>query len=263
MRKHILIPEHRPLYAMRKCFGPTQGPLTQPTPTPVDVIGQLLLQKGKEALTIYEVKVDPTTRKTCSEPVKLTMENYRLPYDEIVGKPDETGELGAIVTDEVGKRAVVTPTIVPDDPAVDGELLADADVPAGWAETPIQQMEAAEAETEAAVETEEDVQQFESVEPAGEAVEEREVQPEELTGIDSEDVNEEPEVEVEPEVESAEEETEETEEAVDDEVDHDETDASAEEATQNQVDPYAGMTKAERKAARRAAAAQAAQQNQN
>ena len=58
MRKFILIPEYRPLYAMAKCFGPTHGPLSKPCPTPVDIIGQLLLQKGNDSITIYETKYD-------------------------------------------------------------------------------------------------------------------------------------------------------------------------------------------------------------
>lgn len=82
--KYIIIPEYKPLYAMRYCFGPTHGPLEKPCPTPIDVIGKLLLQTGNEKLTIYEVKVDPKTHKTVGEPVQLTLTNYKRPYDDIV-----------------------------------------------------------------------------------------------------------------------------------------------------------------------------------
>lgn len=97
MRKFILIPEYAPLYAMKKCFGPTHGPLTKPTPTPVDIIGQLLLQTGKEKVTIYEVipegaNVYPSVRgMRFSDPVQLTVSNYRLPYEEICGKKPDAG----------------------------------------------------------------------------------------------------------------------------------------------------------------------------
>jgi len=82
--KYIIIPEYKPLYAMRYCFGPTHGPLEKPCPTPIDVIGKLLLQTGNEKLSIYEVKVDPKTHKTVGEPVQLTLTNYKRPYDDIV-----------------------------------------------------------------------------------------------------------------------------------------------------------------------------------
>lgn len=85
MRKYILIPEYRPLYAMRHCWGPSYGPLWKPTLTPVDVIGELLLQSGNEKLSIFEV-VKLTNSNRFSEPVQLSLENYRLPYEEIVAR---------------------------------------------------------------------------------------------------------------------------------------------------------------------------------
>ena len=82
MTKYILIPEYAPLYAMHSCFGPEHGPLSQPTRTPIDVIGGLLQQTGREKVTVYEVI--PTDKpKVFSDPVKLTLENYRLPYAEV------------------------------------------------------------------------------------------------------------------------------------------------------------------------------------
>lgn len=85
MRKYILIPEYRPLYAMRHCWGPSYGPLWKPTLTPVDVIGELLLQTGNEKLSIFEV-VKLANSNRFSEPVQLSLENYRLPYEEIVAR---------------------------------------------------------------------------------------------------------------------------------------------------------------------------------
>ena len=85
MRKYILIPEYRPLYAMRHCWGPSYGPLWKPTLTPVDVIGELLLQSGNEKLSIFEV-VKLANSNRFSEPIQLFLENYRLPYEEIVAR---------------------------------------------------------------------------------------------------------------------------------------------------------------------------------
>ncbi len=90
-RKYILIPEPRPLYAMHRCFGPTHGPLSRPCLTPIDVIGELLKQSGDEKLTIYEVLMNED--RTTSEPVQLTLTNYKLPYAEIMANPLKPGQI--------------------------------------------------------------------------------------------------------------------------------------------------------------------------
>lgn len=87
-RKYILIPEYKPLWAMQRCFGPTHGPLKEPCPTALDIIGELLRQSGREALTIFEV---PNPKERKGDPVKLTLDNYTLPYDEIVAGAVATG----------------------------------------------------------------------------------------------------------------------------------------------------------------------------
>lgn len=97
-RKYIVIPEYRPLYAMQECYGPTHGPLKQPCLTPLAVIRKLLMQTGNESLTIMEVIKDEKTGKY-SEPVRLTLDNYMLPYDEIKnGKKVPTSEARVILT---------------------------------------------------------------------------------------------------------------------------------------------------------------------
>lgn len=97
-RKYIVIPEFRPLYAMQECYGPTYGPLKQPCLTPLAVIRKLLLQTGNEALTVMEVTKDEKTGKY-SEPVRLTLDNYMLPYDEIKnGKKVPTSEARVIMS---------------------------------------------------------------------------------------------------------------------------------------------------------------------
>lgn len=79
-RKYIIIPEYKPLYAMRKCFGPEHGPLQKPCLTPVDIIGELIAQKEK--VTVFEVK--KLSDGIFCDPIQLTADNYMLPYDEIV-----------------------------------------------------------------------------------------------------------------------------------------------------------------------------------
>lgn len=95
--KLILIPEYKPLFAMRKCYGPPKGPLEKPCPTPISIIGELLLQSGRDQLTIYEVV--KTSDKTFSDPVQLTRDNYMLTYDEIKNgvQPDPTLKTTKIV----------------------------------------------------------------------------------------------------------------------------------------------------------------------
>lgn len=103
--KYIIIPDYKPLYAMRFCFGPTHGPLEKPCPTPIDVIGKLLLQSGVDKLNIFEVKVDPVSHKTVGEPIRLTLANYKQPYDKIAMKdlPDNK----EVTTKEVDNTPVV------------------------------------------------------------------------------------------------------------------------------------------------------------
>lgn len=97
-RKYIVIPEYRPLYAMQECYGPTHGPLKQPCLTPLAVIRKLLMQTGNESLTVMEVTKDEKTGKY-SEPVRLTLDNYMLPYDEIKnGKKVPTSEARVIMS---------------------------------------------------------------------------------------------------------------------------------------------------------------------
>ena len=121
MRKYILIPEYRPLYAMRRCWGQTHGPLTKPCPVPVDVIGELLSQTGNEAVTIYEVKLNPDGSTTA--PIQLTPENYMKPYDEIAGIK---APVDPIV--ENPEPIPVEPTVLPSEP--DKDEKAEEEAPA-------------------------------------------------------------------------------------------------------------------------------------
>ena len=110
-RKYILIPEYRPLYAMARCWGPLHGPLTKPTPTPIDVIGELLQQTGNEQVTIYETKPDPEHPHQMLPHVRLTRDNYMLPYDEIAGRTQSAKSMEEV---PVTTPTPVEPTIVGD-----------------------------------------------------------------------------------------------------------------------------------------------------
>ena len=127
VRKYILIPEYKPLYAMRKCFGPTHGPLAKPCPTPIDIIGELL--KQKETVTIHEVK--KIEEGVFSDPIQLTLDNYMKSYDEIVAGDSNTDVSGSdeeVVAPAVAE-AVAETVSVPDPeiiPAVE-ETVSTAD----------------------------------------------------------------------------------------------------------------------------------------
>ena len=206
MTKYILIPEFAPLHAMKRCFGRDHGPLKQPAKVPVDIIGMLLMQTGKEKVTIYEVKELPSKnprKKEFSAPVLLTKENYRLPYDEIIGAVSiPTASMMTSDTLPKSEPVAVAPVVVPSspEPEVSENLVVET--------------------------TESEVKTDENNIPAKPVVE---VEPEQTPVVT--------ETAPEPPVEVV------KEEAV--------TETPVVEAQPN---PYAGMTKAERRAARRAAA---------
>ena len=129
-RKYILIPEYRPLYAMARCWGPLHGPLTKPTPTPIDVIGELLQQTGNEQVTIYETKPDPEHPHQMLPHIRLTRDNYMLPYDEIAGRTQSAKSMEEV---PVTTPTPVEPTIVEDKP----EAVSEIDT--GEAETAVYQ----------------------------------------------------------------------------------------------------------------------------
>lgn len=126
MVKYIIVPNYCPLYAMSKCFGPTHGPLTKPCPTPVDIIRELLLQTGVEKVHIYEVGYDTRKKTTYGEPVQLNMNNYKIPYEQLVRKTDSAHDVGEVVTEEVTTSEVITPTIITEAEVVMSEKSSDS-----------------------------------------------------------------------------------------------------------------------------------------
>lgn len=216
MTKYILIPEFAPLHAMKRCFGPEHGPLKQPAKVPIDIIGMLLMQTGKEKVTIYEVKEIQSkkpNKKEFSEPIQLTIENYRLPYDEIIGIKN-TEVVSMVNTDELPTHepVVVAPVVVPSSPVDETENLV--------VET------ANESEDEKVVTMEEPIEEIRIDKP-----------------VSSDNVIEKADAE--------------TSVLKDETISHTENNNN-----NNQPNPYAGMTKAERRAARRAAALAAQQENE-
>lgn len=121
IRKYIMIPEYRPLFAMQECFGPQHGPLKEPCPTPIPVIGKLLRQDGENKLTIYEVLRNAD--RTFTAPVLLTLDNYTLPYEEILGgKKADPGPALEPAKVEANAVAPVIGNFNPPAPAPEPEL---------------------------------------------------------------------------------------------------------------------------------------------
>lgn len=112
-KKYILIPEQHALHALGRIYGPKTGPLDKPTPVPIPVIGELLEQKGKEAVTILEVvpeKVDKMGHVlTWSTAIKLTKSNYMKSYNDILGIPEQKTASTKVETPAT-PAAVVDPT---------------------------------------------------------------------------------------------------------------------------------------------------------
>ena len=167
-RKYIIIPEYRPLYAMALCYGPLHGPLSKPCPTPIDVIGKLLLQSGAEKLTIYEVKADPNNKNKMLPPVLLTLDNYRLPYETIAGMdPSETPAQTKIDKKPETKYEETSPTFKPSNETKEDEsaqMIGDDKV-SDESKVTDQPSEEKEEKTEAVTETTEDTKPLTAAEP--------------------------------------------------------------------------------------------------
>ena len=215
-RKYIIVPEYKPLYAMAECWGPTHGPLMEPCIVPIDIIGKLLLQSGKEAVNIYEVK-----KGTSLPPVKLTLDNYRKPYEEIAGITESAPNV-VMITPE--PEEAVHPVEIKSEPKEEKEV---------------------ELLTSVTPENPDVAETAISADMLGEGIDETNIPAELAESVVTEDTTAEIAM------------TEET-------VSGDATvDLVVEEATTeaDTTDPYAGMTKAERKRARREARAKFGEDN--
>lgn len=230
VRKYIIIPEFAPLYAMAKCYGPTQAPLKAPTLTPVDVIGELLKQTGKQKVTIYEVVKDG---KKFSRPVQLTSLNYRLPYEEICR---QNGVIPPAETVEIVPSAPATKTVTAPEPKEETEAPMEAE-----AETDTSVAADTTAPVEKATVSSDEAEPADSDNAADVVVED------DTTSVPSEDPTEEDPFD------SLVETVRETfgDDAVIEDVPVQEESVTPVKKDEN---PYAGMTKAQRKAAKRRAA---------
>ena len=215
VRKYIIIPEFAPLYAMAKCYGPTHAPLKAPTLTPVDVIGELLKQTGRQKVTIYEVVKEG---KKFSRPVQLTSLNYRMPYEDIVKGINLTPIKETVIPAEPVTKTISAP--VTEDAPADEMPSSVKEATVSFDEEEVsEEVEASGAQEEEKIE-EAPVETPVEEDPLDDLVE----KVRETFGDDAVIEESEPVAAEEPEVAAKEE------------------------------DPYAGMTKAQRKAARRKAA---------
>ncbi len=252
--KLIIIPEYKPLYAMRKCFGPPMGPLLKPCPTPIDIIGELIKQAPPQDLTVMEVV--PLGGGKYSDPVQLHSNNYMLSYDEIKdGKVQDTPV--KVENVPLSRRMMILPDkITPGkSPKVITHDLSDAAatkidveivVPDGTAAPAESAVTADKEVANAPAVTEEPTE--DTIVANGSIAEETtpEAEPVTVSETPVEKTSEAAPIEAEASVED--------ETAPVEEVSTDETAAPAEPAVAANeiIDPYAGMTRAERKAARRA-----------
>lgn len=190
-KKFILIPEAYPLYALGRVFGPRTGPLSKPTPVPIPVIGELLRQTGKDKVTISEVVPTKVLKSgqilKYSDPVRLTLGNYMLPYEAIVGGENESNPDKVVentTPDIVIQPEVLTYPIEPPKAVLEANAAATAEAAKAFAESevgkqtitatvaspaPAEEEPVVETEDEAPAEPEAETQPEEQVERAEES----------------------------------------------------------------------------------------------
>lgn len=88
MKKHIIIPyDFAPLYALRERLGPAYAPIKEPIPVDTTIIHDLLMQRNSNKVHIFEVElIHGEHRPSYRNPVLLTLQNYMLPYREILSE---------------------------------------------------------------------------------------------------------------------------------------------------------------------------------
>lgn len=143
-KKFILIPEAYPLYALGRVFGPKTGPLSKPTPVPIPVIGELLRQTGKDKVTISEVVPTKVLKSgqilKYSDPVRLTLSNYMLPYEAIVGGENESDPDKVVentTPDVVIQPEVLMDPIEPSKAVLEANAAATAEAAKAFAESDV------------------------------------------------------------------------------------------------------------------------------
>lgn len=168
-KKHIIIPKYAPLYAMIKCCGPTTSPIRTPLAVPVDIIGELLAQRHNTPEIFEVVPIDRYHNKY-TDPIKLTLDNYKLPYSELCGAMGDTNptleapEPAAThtVTEPAAENTPSTP--ITDAPEINAPVADDVTEPEAEESEPemVESVEGTEAPVEDIVE---DSVEEESVDP--------------------------------------------------------------------------------------------------
>lgn len=87
-KKWIICNAHAPMYALGKLHMSTQGPTSTPICLSLPIIRELLEQTEygvPSNLPIFEVKIlARRPRLQISEPVRLTLDNYTMKYEDII-----------------------------------------------------------------------------------------------------------------------------------------------------------------------------------
>lgn len=146
MKKYVIIPEFKPLYALARRFGPQTGPIRKPIPVDVDVIKDLLNQKPP--VKVLEAHMTNVKLGLYSETVELTMTNYntenfkidkRASVEVKVEKPSTTQETIPEPTVSVTVNADTVDVAITDDQIA--AIVADANSVAETAKKPMTKAE--------------------------------------------------------------------------------------------------------------------------
>lgn len=119
-KKFIIVPKYAPLYAMTKICAPTKGPIKTPIAVPLDIIRELLSQRSGTPEIFEVLPVDPGHGKF-SKPVRLTLDNYKKPYKEILAATDSEEAVEAPVEKKEEKK--VEKAVIPEQPIVESPVL--------------------------------------------------------------------------------------------------------------------------------------------
>lgn len=180
-KKYIIIPyDFKPLFALRRKLGPSMGPIKKPILCDIQDIHDLLMQKHGNELRIFEVELtNGELRQDYQNPVKLTLENYKLPYAEIYAMEHKVEEEKVPTTPQ---PPVPSPTQPPQPPVTEEPELEteepEAPDPSTEEETDPEVHTTPQAQTDGGHE--------EGVEEHAEEREDAAEEPEELQGTEAE-----------------------------------------------------------------------------
>ena len=119
-KKFIIVPKYAPLYAMTKICAPTKGPIKTPIAVPLDIIRELLSQRSGVPEIFEVLPVDPGHGKF-SKPVRLTLDNYKKPYKEILAATESEEAVETPVEKKEEKK--VEKLVIPEQPIVEAPVV--------------------------------------------------------------------------------------------------------------------------------------------